>query len=192
MTNIRIHGHKPGSAIVTLERLLETGRTTIVRAAFEHSYFAHPDRVREKTPYFPKRARYSRAHYPDRGKNELTTWQGQPVKLDDNSAAQRAWKAYSGLPLFRGSGYGVRHIWGHPWDPNAFTAGWNLCYMPFWVGMLTEHQHRHAELEQAVRQAAWNLYFSENRVCKPPNFVTNPGIDLDAVLDEQPLLIMAA
>ena len=64
--------------------------------------------------------------------------------------------------------------------------------MPFWAGMLTERQHRHTELEQAVRQAARNLYFSDNPVCKPPDFVTNPGIDLDALLDEQPLLIMAS
>ena len=24
----------------------------------------------------------------------------------------------------------VRHIWGEPWNPDASTAGWNLCYMP--------------------------------------------------------------
>ena len=64
--------------------------------------------------------------------------------------------------------------------------------MPFWVGMLTERQHRNAKLEQAVRQAAWNLYFCKDPVCESPDFVTDPGIDLDALLDEKPLLIMDA
>ena len=119
------------------------------------------------------------------------TWNGQDVKLDDNSAAQRAWAKYSRRPIARGSGYGVRHVWGHPWNPAAFTAGWNLCYMPFWAGMLTERQHPHPELELAVRQAAWDLYFRHDPVCAPPDFVTDPGIDLDAILCGQPLLILA-
>ena len=68
--------------------------------------------------------------------------------------------------------------------------GWNLCYMPFWAGMLTERQHPHPELEMAVRQAAWDLYFRADPVCDPPDFVTDPGIDLDALLDGQPILLL--
>lgn len=88
------------------------------------------------------------------------------------------------------SGYGVRQVWGHPWEPDEFTAGWNLCYMPFWAGILTERQHSHPELEMAVRQAAWNLYFDDNPVCDPPELVTDPGIDFDAILDGQPVLLL--
>ncbi len=63
--------------------------------------------------------------------------------------------------------------------------------MPFWAGMLTEDQHPHPELQKAIRQASWELYFADNSVCQPPDFVENPGVDLDAMLGEQPLLILA-
>ena len=62
--------------------------------------------------------------------------------------------------------------------------------MPFWAGMMTEEQHPHPELKQAVRQAAWDLYFRENPVCEPPDFVEDPGVDLESILGEQPLLIL--
>ena len=32
----------------------------MLQAAFEHSYFVEPDRVRQNTPRYPDRARYSR------------------------------------------------------------------------------------------------------------------------------------
>ncbi|MXW93314.1 MAG: hypothetical protein F4114_17105 [Rhodospirillaceae bacterium] len=117
-------------------------------------------------------------------------WHGWAVKLGDNAKAQQAWARYTGRKIERGSGYGVRHVWGHPWDPDAFTAGWNLCYMPFWAGMLTEPQHPHPELEMAVRQAAWDLYFGDDPVCDPLEFVADPGIDLDAILGGQPILLL--
>ena len=65
-----------------------------------------------------------------------------------------------------------------------------LTEMPFWAGTLTERQHPHPELESAVRQAAWNLYFRDDPVCDPLEFVTDPGIDLDAKLDRQPILLL--
>ena len=191
LVRIRIHDGAITSPIEALERYLRRGGTTIVRAAFEHSYFAHPDSVREKTPYFPNRVRTSREHYPKLNRGAHGTWQGQDVKLGDNSKAQQAWKMYTGCPLKRGSGYSVRHVWGHPWDPNAFTAGWNLCYMPFWAGMLTEQQNPHHKLEEVVRQAAWDLFFRDDPVCAPPDFVTDPGLDLNKTLDGQPILILA-
>ena len=190
LANTRIHNGELVAAVESLESYFRNGGTTVLRAAFEHSYFVPPDRVRQKTPYYPDRARYSREHYPKLDKGDRATWQEREVKLDDNSAAQRAWARYAGRPIERASGYGVRHIWGHPWDPDAFTAGWNLCYMPFWAGMLTERQHPHPELEEAVRQAAWNLYFRDNPVCAPPKFVANPGIDLDTLLGDQPILLL--
>lgn len=62
--------------------------------------------------------------------------------------------------------------------------------MPFWAGMLTEDQHPHPELQNAIRQASWDLYFSDNPVCQLPEFVENPGLDLPAILGQQPLLIL--
>ena len=191
LINTRVHQGPLVPPVESLERYLREGGTTMIQAAFQHSYYVHPDRVRAKTPLYPDRARRSRKHYPALNKGAGATWQGRPVKLDDNSKAQQAWSTYSGRPIQRASGYGVRHVWGHPWDPIAFTAGWNLCYMPFWAGMLTERQHPHPELERAVRQAAWDLYFRHDPVCAPPEYVSDPGTDLDAVLQGQPILLLA-
>ena len=99
-----------------------------------------------------------------------------------------AWERYTGHGLSRRSRYGVRHIWGNSHNPDAFTAGWNLCYMPFWAGMLTEDQHPHPELQTPIRQASWDLYFSDNPVCEVPDFVHDGGIDLVARLDGNPLM----
>jgi hypothetical protein len=102
-----------------------------------------------------------------------------------------AWQRYTGRALSRGTGFGLRHLWGHPWDPAAFTAGWNLAYMPHWAGMLTESQHPHVLIQKAVRQASWDLFFRENPVCTPPSFVFDPGMDLGELLAGQSLLVLA-
>ena len=180
--------------IQSLENYFREGGTSIIQAAFQHTYFVHPDAVRNRTPYFPDRARCSREHYPGIEKGQRTTWEdgdGRGIILDDNSRAQMAWRRYSGHELMRQSGYGVRHIWGNTHNPNAFTAGWNLCYMPFWAGMLTEEQHPHPELQKAIRQASWDLFFADTPVCTPPDVVSNPGLDLDTLLDGNPLLILS-
>ena len=198
--NLRIVNEIPVSAIQSLENYFSQGGVSILQAAFAHTYFVHPDKVREKTPYYPDRARFSREHYPGLPKGSYTTWSGdgrdgrdgREVRLDDNQYAQNAWVRYTRHRIARGSGYGLRHIWGHAYDPDSFTAGWNFCYMPFWAGMLTEKQHPHPELEEAIRQASWDLYFRENAVCPPPDFVENPGMDLDLVLDGNPLLVLEA
>ena len=64
--------------------------------------------------------------------------------------------------------------------------------MPFWAGMLTERQHPHPTLEIAIRQAAWDLYFRNDPVCTPPDFVTEPGMNLDTILRGQPILILGS
>ena len=192
MVDWRVHRGNLVSPIRSLEYYFREGGTSIIRAAFAHSYFVHPDRVRERTPYYPDRARTSKTHYPGMKKKEPAIWSsgdGRQVILDDNQGAQRAWKEYTGK-IVRGSGYGVRHIWGEPWNPEAFTAGWNLCYMPFWAGMLTEEQHQHIDLTRAIQQAAWELYFAANPVCTPLDFVENPGLDIEEIMAGQPLLVL--
>ena len=180
------------SPIEALKQYFLNGGATLVQAAFSYSYFINPDSVREKSVYYPDRARVSKEHYPDTKKGQEATWgaTGKIVKLDDNQRAQMAWERYTGHPLARGTGYSIRHIWGHPWDPDAFTAGWNLCYMPYWAGMLTEAQNLDEGLEKAVRQASWDLFFRTNPVCTPPKFVEDPRSDLDSLLAGQPLLIL--
>lgn len=176
--------------IPVLEGVLSAANTTVVEIAFENSFFVHPDQVRARTPYFPEFARKSRRHYPGLDKGAKAMWQEREVVLDFNHRAQEAWKRYTGRPIARKSGYGVRHIWGNPWDPDAYTAGWNLCYMPFWVGMLTEEQHPHPLLEQAIRQASFDLFFRDDPVCDLPAFVEDPGLDLASLLKGRPLLLL--
>ena len=190
MARTRIHTGELVPPIQALEGYLQKGGVTILRAAFEHSFFVDPVAARSRTPYFPNRARFSRKRYPGKRKGDRAIWSGREVVLDDNAYAQQAWEHYTGRRIYRGSGYGVRHVWGNPWNPDAFTAGWNLCYMPFWAGMLTEGQHPHPKLRQAVQQASWDLFFRDNPECTLPDFVGDPGMDLDAVLGDQPLLIL--
>lgn len=192
MPKITLHHGDLQHPISVLEEYFEAAGVSLIQAAFAHSYFANPNSVRERVVYFPDRARFSRENYPDLRKGQKAVWSedGREVVLDDNSHAQMAWARYTGHPIARGTGYSVRHIWGHPWNPDAFTAGWNLCYMPFWGGMLTERQHPHEELEMAIRQASWDLYFRDNPVCQPPSFVEDPGIDLDSLLGDQPILLL--
>lgn len=176
--------------IRVLEEVLAAANTTVVEIAFENSFFVHPEEVRARCPYFPGFARKSNQHYPNLNKGAKTTWLGRDVVLDLNHRAQAAWAKYTGRSIARKSGYGVRHIWGNPWDPDAFTAGWNLCYMPFWVGMLTEEQHPHPLLERAIRQASFDLFFRNDPVCNPPAFVEDPGLDLAALLKGRPLRLL--
>ena len=189
---LQLHQGELTHPVSVLEEYFRGAGVTVIQAAFAHSYFVHPDSVKAKTPYFPDRARFSRQNYPGATKGQKAVWSGdgREVVVDDNQHAQMAWARYTGRGLARGTGYSVRHIWGHPWDPDAFTAGWNLCYMPFWAGMLTEKQHPHADLELAVRQASWDLYFRNKRVCEPPDYVEDPGLDLPTLLAGQPVLIL--
>ena len=194
MAGFHFQSEDPVPPIQSLEDYFKEGGTSIVQAAFKHTYFVQPDAVLNRTPYFPDRARRSRKHYRGIDKGKHTTWRagdGRDIILDDNSRAQMAWEKYTGYKLMKKSGYGVRHIWGNTHNPDAFTAGWNLCYMPFWAGMLTEKQHPHPELPEAIRQASWDLFFSGTRVCEPPDFVSNPGLDLDALLGGKSLLILS-
>ena len=190
---IQIHRGEVISPIQSLTDYFREGGVSIMEAAFAHTYFVPPDEVRKQTPYFPNRVRQSREYFPGLRKGTRTTWSAgdkREIILDDNSQAQRAWQKYTGRKLARGSGYGVRHIWGNTHNPTAFTAGWNICYMPYWAGMLTEDQHPHPELQQAIRQASWDLYFSEDPVCEIPDFVKNPGGDLNKDLGGLSLLVI--
>lgn len=190
MIAVRVHNEELPAPISTLERYLHEGGRTLLRAVFENTFFVSPQAVRAKTPYYPDFARKSREHYPGLEKRSVGLWQGREIRLDDNSRAQLAWTKYSGYPIERRSGYGVRHIWGNPWDPTAFTAGWNLAYMPFWAGMLTEDQHPHPEIQRAIKQASWELFFRNDPVCDAPAFVQDLGLDLADMLGGMPLLIL--
>gem|GEM_PF-1928419 len=176
--------------ISVLEELLARAGLSLIEAALRYSFFIAPEAVRARCPYFPKRARMSRQHYPGGDRGDRALWGGREVILGDNARAQMAWARYTSRPIERGSGYGVRHIWGNPWDPNAFTAGWNLCYMPYWLGMLTEDQHPHPAVARVIQQVSFDLYFRERPVCARPEYVRDPGMDLAALIASNPVRLL--
>lgn len=178
------------SPIVVLADLLARAGLSLVEATLRYSFFIDPEAVRARCPYFPDRARMSRQHYPSGDRGDRALWSGKEVILGDNGRAQMAWARYTGRPIERGSGYGVRHIWGNPWDPQAFTAGWNLCYMPYWLGMLTEDQHPHPDVARVIQQVSFDLYFRERPVCERPEYVSDPGVDLAALLAANPVRLL--
>ena len=111
MPYLKIHIGDLVSPIQSLERYFRDGGISIIQAAFAHSYFAHPDQVRAKTPYYPDSARRSKEHHPGLDKGKITTWpgDGRQIRLDYNQKAQLAWEQYTGRKRSRASGYGVRH-----------------------------------------------------------------------------------
>lgn len=173
--------------IAVLEELLARAGLSLVEATLRYSFFIDPEAVRERCPYFPDRARRSRQHYPGGVRGDRVLWKGRDVILDVNQRPQMAWGRYTGRPIERGLGYGVRHIWGNPWDPDAFTAGWNLCYMPYWLGMLTEDQHPHPDVARIIQQVSFDLYFRERPVCAAPEYVQDPGVDLRTLMSANPV-----
>jgi hypothetical protein len=176
--------------ISILESLLTAAGSSLIKATFDYCFFVSPEAVRAKCPYFPERARLSREHYSGSLSGQSADWNGRTVVLGDNRRAQRAWAAYTKRAVARSSGYGVRHIWGHPWDPDAFTAGWNLCYMPFWLGMLTEEQHPHPFVQKLIQQVSFDLFFKSGCVSTVPSYVSDPGLDLERFLDGHKIQIL--
>ena len=54
MLYLQLHDEELTHPVTALESYFHAAGVTII----------HPDSVREKTPYFPERARFSRQHYP--------------------------------------------------------------------------------------------------------------------------------
>ena len=90
MLYLQLHDEELTHPVTALESYFHAAGVTIIQAAFTHSYFIHPDSVREKTPYFPERARFSRQHYPGVSKGQAAVWtgDGREVLIDDNQHAQ--------------------------------------------------------------------------------------------------------
>ena len=89
------------SPIESLEGYIVAAGSSLVRATFEHSYFVDPERVRERTPYYPDRARFSGTHYPQLNMGDYANWSGdgRRVRLDANHRPQIAWEGYTRMPI---------------------------------------------------------------------------------------------
>jgi hypothetical protein len=177
---------KPAESPDAIQQLVRQfgSEAKLIRAAVNATYFVHPDKVTAASHY-PLHARHSRAKYPNKTKGETVEVNGVTITLDFNHKAQATWKSVTGV-FKRKSGYGVRHIWGNASDPDAYTATWNICYMPFWAGMMTEDQHPLQTLATVIQQISFNAYFRKGPLSKRgrPKFVVDPGLDLERELPE--------
>ena len=71
------------------------------------------------------------------------------------------------------------------YDPECFTAGWNMCLMPGFLKLFTEKHGRIDLLHHAVERVAHDLYLRAGSIgLAPPAFVTDPGPDLAALLPD--------
>ena len=192
MPEIELHDGNLPHPISALENYFQTGGVSLIQAAFAHSYFIDPESVRQKVVYFPNRARRSREHYPglDKGKRALWSGNGREVVLGLQPAGSDGlgtlYRSTSGKRdwLFRsphlGAPVGPGRLYGRVESMLHAVLGRNA----------NGRANPHEELEQAIRQASWDLYFRENSVCDPPGFVKNPGCDLDSLLADQPILVL--
>jgi hypothetical protein len=173
-----------------LLELFEGGEHDLAGFLLRHTYFLSPHRIRQRyeetgtAAWFPNCVRSSRQHHKGKQKKDPSVWEGRPVHVCDNTKARVAFASFSGLRMSgdhedRIRGYHVAHIWERVYDPECFTAGWNLCLMPGFLKLFTEQQDRIPLLHQAVQQAAFDLYFKSGGLGLPtPAFVTDPGLDL--------------
>jgi hypothetical protein len=162
----------------------------VAEALLRHTYFIHPRRIRERreqtgsAAWFPNHVRMSNEYHPGARRKGRSSWEGREVVVCDNNQARRVFGAFTGLVMSgnqegRIRGYHVAHIWERVYDPDCFTAGWNMCLMPGFLKLFTEQQDRIELLHQVVQQAAFDLYFKDGTIGLPtPVYVSNPGLDL--------------
>lgn len=175
-----------------LLKLFDDDEAELAGFLLRHTYFISPARIRERykkkgsAAWFPDCVRASREHHKEKHRKDQSVWKGRSVKVCDNTKARRAFASFSGLLMAgdkkgRIRGYHVAHIWEHVYDPECFTAGWNLCLMPGFLKLFTEQQDPIPLLQQVIRQAAFDLYFKGSAIGLPtPLFVSDPKLDLKA------------
>ena len=176
-----------------LLELFSCGETELAGFLLRHTYFISPDRIRQRytkngnAAWFPDCVRESKLHHVGKHKKDASAWEGRPVKVCDNTKARLAFGKFSDLVMAgdkedRIRGYHVAHIWERVYDPECFTAGWNLCLMPGFLKLFTEQQDRIPLLHQVIQQAAFDLYFKNDAIgLTTPSFVTDPGVELDVM-----------
>jgi hypothetical protein len=175
-----------------LMELFHGGEMELATYLLRHTYFISPERIRARceakgsAAWFPNCVRASREHHKGKQRKEQSVWDGRSVRVCDNTKARLAFAFFTGLIMAgnregRIRGYHVAHIWERVYDPECFTAGWNLCLIPGFLKLFTEQQDRIPLLHQVIQQVAFDLYFKDSAIgLVTPPFVTDPGIDLGA------------
>ena len=79
--NFHIPGEDLVPAIQSLEGYFRDGGASLVHAAFQHTYFVHPDAVLNQTPLFPGQktlANLGLVGYPGRVSRRTKLWDSPP------------------------------------------------------------------------------------------------------------------
>lgn len=134
-----------------LEHLLEqAGYPTIETAVAAHTVFLHPDTVAQaagKAIVPVVRGREPR-------RRQFGTLDGdRPVGFDDNTTPKVAflWAA----DRVRGDDTQFNHVWMCTRNPDAYTALWNLCCTPAFLGKTTDN---HPMVLALLQYRAWDLF----------------------------------
>ena len=151
----------------------------VTRIVMNASLFIHPEAVRRKPVQYPNSVRSSKIHHSGKKLHETSKWQDQDVKVRGNLRARMAFGRYinrklNGKRRDVAIGWDIAHIWGRVYDPEYFTAGWNIVLIPSFLRVLTEEQSNLPVFSKCLQSLAWRLFFEKNPVAAPK---TTPVVD---------------
>jgi hypothetical protein len=182
----------PGNTL--LRQLFDDDLERLATFLLSHTYFIDPQKIRTlikehgHAAVFPKCVRASREHHPGAARGHQSIWLKQEVRVYDNSKARLAFARISKLVLSgdrpnRVRGYHVAHVWGRVFDPQFFTAAWNLCLIPGFLKLSTEEQDSIPLLKCIIQQAAFDTYFAKKAIgIRAPNGVEQPKLKVKRYL----------
>jgi hypothetical protein len=128
---------------------------SVVAAVAEWTVFLDPETVAQTHGHalFPI-MRYS-AGRVERGQ-ETRDIHGRRVILDDNKVPTDAFLA-AGVTT-RGRDVQLNHVWdGTTWDPDSYTALWNVCATPAFLAKTTDGNN-YPEVRTALKYRSYELY----------------------------------
>lgn len=151
-----------------------TGTTEdeVLHLVLNAAFFIEPDVVRQTPVQNPDLVRKSREWHPGKDRGQMSTWEGRPVRVCDNTHARLAFGKYIGRTMGGARrdvsiGWEVAHIWGRVYDPDYFTAGWNMILLPSFLRVLTEEQAQTPIFSRAIQAVAHRLFFAQDPVATP-------------------------
>lgn len=149
-----------------------TSEADLLRIILNAALFIDPDRVRQVPVMSPDCVRKSNQWHPGKQKGETSSWNGLPVQVCDNTQARVAFGKYidrkmGGRDRNVSVGWEVAHVWGRVFDPDYFTAGWNMVLIPGFLRVLTEEQAQSPLFSRCIQALAYRLFFKSNPVAAP-------------------------
>jgi hypothetical protein len=175
-----------------LSEFLSLKEKDMARLVLKNTFFIDPRLA--STVVFPNFARPSNEFHPGKKKKDLSFFNGREVRITDNLKARDAFGKLTGLKLNGdgrkvAKGWDVAHIWGHVYDPDCFTAGWNMCLMPNFFRDLTEEQNSQEYFQKVIQQVSFNLYFKTGG--EKRGFIKDHRLDLDELISSGDINILS-